>query len=127
MSTPPDGGHEPTWQQPAQAWDQPQQPAWGQPQQPAPGGYGVPPPTNGLAVGALVASILGFFCGVGFIVGLILGYSARGQIRSSAGREGGEGLATAAIVIGWIGVGLIVLGILAVVAFLGLAMPRATF
>jgi hypothetical protein len=120
------------WGQP-QPWQEPgrpqQAPVWSQPQQwgPGPGGYPTPPQTNGLAVGALVASILGFFCGIGFIIGLVLGYSARGQIRASAGREGGEGAATAAIVIGWIGVGLMILAILAFVAFVGLATPRAFF
>jgi hypothetical protein len=64
-----------------------------------------------------VSSILGFFCGIGFIVGLILGYSARNQIRASAGQQTGEGLATAAIVIGWIGVGLTVLAIVLFVLF----------
>lgn len=83
-----------------------QQPDWGSPQAP-----GVPQ-SNGKAIGALVASILGFFCGVGFIVGLILGYSARNEIRASGGRQTGDGAATAAIVIGWVGVGLTVLGVI---------------
>lgn len=70
-----------------------------------------------MAVGALVASILGFFCGVGFIIGLVLGYSARNQIRASGGQQSGDGAATAAIVIGWIGVGLMALGLILMVVF----------
>lgn len=98
----------------------PPPPEWGgQPSPPAVPGWsgagGAPPQTNSMAVGALVASILGFFCGVGFVIGLILGYNARKQIRASGGQEGGEGAATAAIVIGWIGVGLMVLGLIVVV------------
>lgn len=90
-------------------------PGWG-------GGATAPPQTNGLAIGALVASILGFFCGIGFVVGLILGYNARNQIRASGGQQGGEGIATAAIVVGWIGVGLSILGIIvAIFLFAGIA------
>lgn len=83
------------------------------------GAGGAPPQTNPVAVVALIASVLGLFCGIGFVIGLILGYNARKEIRASGGREGGEGAATAAIVIGWIGVGLMVLAVvlLAVFAF----------
>ena len=119
------------WGQPQQPWGQQpeQQPGWQQPGEqwggpPPAGAPGAPQQTNGLAIGALVASVLGFFCGVGFIIGLILGYMARNQIRSSGGRQGGEGLATAAIIIGWIGVALTVLGLIFVfVVLLGGAMP----
>lgn len=52
--------------------------------------------TSGLAIGALVAAL--FIP----ILGLILGYVARNDIRSSNPPKGGDGLATAAIVIGWI-------------------------
>ncbi len=54
------------------------------------------PVTSGLAVGALVAAL--FLP----LLGLILGYVARNDIRSSNPPKGGDGLATAAIVIGWI-------------------------
>lgn len=64
-------------------------------------------PTDGLAIAALVLSILGLvLCLVGSIVGLVLGYVSRGQIRDSGGAKGGAGLATASIVIGWVGLGL---------------------
>jgi hypothetical protein len=55
--------------------------------------------TNTLAILALVFSI------IGAVVGLILGYVARSQIRRTG--ENGAGLALAAIIIGWIEVGLI--------------------
>jgi hypothetical protein len=76
-----------------------------------------PPPTapenSGLAIGSLIASILGvtLFPTIGSIIGLILGYMARNQIRESGGTMTGEGLATAGIVLGWIGVALAVIGI----------------
>jgi hypothetical protein len=54
------------------------------------------PATSGLAVGALVAAIFLPF------LGLILGYVDRNDIRSTNPPKGGDGLATAAIVIGWI-------------------------
>lgn len=55
---------------------------------------------------AITAFVLVFFFSV---VGLILGYVARAQIRNSRGYLGGSGLATAAIVIGWISVVLAIL------------------
>jgi hypothetical protein len=121
---PPDEGGQPAppppgpWDQPAQPPGQVEQPQWQPPAtgqqwgtQPAPQ-YAPAQQTSGLAIGALVSSVLGFFCGIGFIIGLVLGYSARKQIRESGGSLGGEGVATAAIIVGWVGVVLMVLGIL---------------
>jgi hypothetical protein len=73
---------------------------------PYPGGYGhppgYPPPaqggTNKLAIGSIVASVLGLLCGIGSIIGIVLGALALNQIKRS--REGGYGLAVAGIVIG---------------------------
>jgi hypothetical protein len=78
------------------------------------------PPTSGLAVASLVSSILGltFVPTLGSIVGLILGYMAKRQIAESAGAQGGEGLAKAGIIVGWVGVGLFVLGICIALGFL---------
>ena len=84
--------------------------------QPYPSGAGSSSGTNGLAVGAFVSSLLGLLCGVGLIVGLVLGYIAKSQIDRSGGVQGGRGLAVAAIVIGWIGVGLSVLWLIVIVA-----------
>lgn len=70
------------------------------------------PQTSGLAIGSLVASILGltFVPTVGSVIGLILGYMARKEIREDP-RLTGEGLATAGIVLGWIGVILTLLAL----------------
>lgn len=70
-----------------------------------PTGYANPAPsyqvaqaqtTSGLAIGAIITVLFLPF------IGLILGYVARNDIRSTKPPKGGEGLATAAIVIGWI-------------------------
>jgi Domain of unknown function (DUF4190) len=57
------------------------------------GSYLPPPPTNGTAIAALVFALL--FAPVG----IVLGHIARGQIKRTG--EGGRGLATAALIIGW--------------------------
>ena len=57
--------------------------------------------TNGSAIASLVLSILGLF-GIGSLLGIVFGHRARREIRASGGYEGGEGLATAGIVIGWV-------------------------
>lgn len=59
----------------------------------------VPREMNGLAIGAFVLAVVGLCWPMG-IIGLILGYVAKGQIRSR--NNSGSGLATAAIVLGWI-------------------------
>src|SRR5688572_24695166 len=86
------------------------QPGWGQPGYP-PGGYGGATRTNGLAIAALVAGCAQFvFCGIGTILAIVFGHIARGQIKRSNGTETGSGLATAGLVLGYIGLALIVLG-----------------
>ncbi len=81
-----------------------------------PPGYGTPPypppgypwarPTNGLAIASLVLGAVWMFW-IGSVLALVLGYVARGQIRRTG--EGGDGVAVAGNVLGWIGVGFLVL------------------
>src|ERR1700731_2387956 len=78
----------------------------GYPSAPYAGGYGAPK-TNGMAIGSLVASIIGvplfFACFTGAIaamVGIVLGVIALNQIKQSG--EQGRGFAIAGIVIGGI-------------------------
>ncbi len=56
----------------------------------------------------MVCGILGLtFCPIVLsIIALVLGYSAKKTIRASGGREQGEGMATAGIVTGWIGIAI---------------------
>jgi hypothetical protein len=78
-------------------------------------GYGSPQPTtNGFAVASLVLGIVGLalcLVVVGPILALVFGYKARREIDESNGLQTGRGLATAGIVLGWIGVGLAALWI----------------
>ena len=97
---------------------------WGAPPSPygpapAPyGGYGSPyggwaPParTNGMAIASLVVGILWLYW-LGSILALVFGYIAKGQIDRSHGTQTGRGMAIAGIVLGWVGVGFLVLFIL---------------
>lgn len=81
---------------------------------PAPGAVRAPAtgPTNGKAVASLV-------CGIGGLVllplvlsilALVFGYQARREIEERG--ESGSGLATAGIVLGWVGIAVFVIGIL---------------
>jgi hypothetical protein len=67
-------------------------------------GYGVPmaPPTNGLAVAAMIVSIVSLVVCGGLTgpVGAIMGHVARRQVRDRG--EQGDGFALAGIIIGWI-------------------------
>jgi len=82
---------------------------------PSPYGYSPPKTTSGLAVASMVTSIVGaatLFCwGLGGIIGLvgaILGHVARRKIRTSG--EAGDGMALAGIIVGWIVLGLGIVG-----------------
>jgi hypothetical protein len=127
--------------QPAEAYGQ-QPAAYGYPQpgyaQPAygypPYGYAVSEPTNGLAIAALVVSIVGAagLCAYGLggylgIVGAILGHVAGRQIRERGGQ--GAGMAKAGVIVGWIVTGVAVLATIAIVFFVVWAsgQPPSTF
>ncbi|GGK69651.1 DUF4190 domain-containing protein [Nocardia camponoti] len=91
-------------QYPQQPYGQPQpypgQPAYGAPYQPY--GYAQPQAqgTNGMAIASLVTSLTGLVtCGLGGIVGLILGFIALNQTKEP-GQEAGRGLAIAGVIIG---------------------------
>ncbi|MGH3427192.1 MAG: DUF4190 domain-containing protein [Pseudonocardiaceae bacterium] len=69
-------------------------------------GYPMQRPTNGFAIASLVLGIVWLWW-IGSILALIFGYVARKQIRERG--EGGNGLAIAGIVLGWVGIGVFAL------------------
>lgn len=69
-----------------------------------------PPSASGMAVASLVLGIL-WICWIGSILAVVFGYTAKKQINDSGGRLGGSGLATAGIVLGWIGIGVLILNL----------------
>jgi hypothetical protein len=77
----------------------------------------VPAETNGLAIASLVLGVLWIWW-IGSVLALVFGYRARREIKRSAGRQQGAGLALAGIVLGWIGIAVIGVG---AVFFLGAA------
>ncbi|MFJ6652546.1 DUF4190 domain-containing protein [Microbacterium sp. NPDC091313] len=105
------------------AYAQPSAPAYAQPPAPsspqaaapyatAPayaGSYGAT--TNSLAVVALVAGIANYILlfGVGAVVAVITGHIALKQLRTSG--ENGRGMALTGVILGWVGVGLTLLGV----------------
>jgi hypothetical protein len=63
-----------------------------------------------LAVISLVLGLLGWMaCGLGSVAAIVCGFVAREQIKRSQGRERGTGLATAAIVLGFVALALLLL------------------
>jgi hypothetical protein len=76
-------------------------------------------PTSGLAIASLLLGIGGLTILplLGSILAIIFGYMARKDIRQRAGLVSGDGLAVAGIVLGWISIGLAVLGLLVGGAF----------
>ena len=65
---------------------------------PPKGQYMAPQQTSGKAIAALVLSLLGIS-----ILAVIFGHIASSEIKRSGGRLGGGGMATAGIVLGWLG------------------------
>lgn len=84
------------------------------PAAPIPYAAGAAVPTSGMAIAALVMGIVGLTLLplVGSILALIFGYMARNDIRQRPDEVSGGGLALAGIVMGWIAIGLSVVGLL---------------
>lgn len=81
----------------------------------APGSaYGTAPKTNGLAIASLVLGIVWVWW-IGSLLAIIFGHRARSQIDGSGGAETGRGMATAGLVLGYLGLGFLILGIVAIV------------
>ena len=72
------------------------------------------PPTSPWSIISLIGGIANFvgFPFWGSVVALITGYIAQNEIQKGNGQIGGERLAKAGLILGWIGVGLSVLSFL---------------
>ncbi len=66
---------------------------------------------NGLAIASVLLAVL-WFAGIGAALALVFGYRARREIENSAGSQTGSGLATAGIILGWIGITILVAGVI---------------
>lgn len=71
--------------------------------------------TSGMAIASLVSGIAGWtlFPLLGSILAIVLGYAARREIRQQPDQLTGDGLAVAGLVLGWLAVGLTVVGLCA--------------
>lgn len=78
--------------------------------------YHAPVPVDGMAVASLILGIASYFICffVGAILAIIFGYIARRNISDSHGTLGGEGFATAGIILGFIHLGLVLLTVVIV-------------
>lgn len=90
-------------------------------QQPYPGAPYGPATTNGLAIAALVCSLAGVITVISAPVGAVLGHLSLREI-GRTGQEG-RGLAVAAIWVGWVITGLVLLGCCGVIALWRTAVP----
>ena len=70
--------------------------------------------TSGLAIASMLLGIGGLTILplLGSIIAIILGYMARTEIRQRPSELEGEGFATAGIVMGWIAIGIAILGLI---------------
>jgi hypothetical protein len=74
---------------------------------------------SGLAVASLVSGLVGwtFVPVLGTIAAIILGHLAKKEIRDSNGTLGGDGMALAGLILGYVQIGLVILVTICVLAF----------
>jgi Domain of unknown function (DUF4190)/Domain of unknown function (DUF1707) len=80
----------------------------------------LPPKNNGLAIASLVCGVAQVMLWpLATIPAVVLGHVARHQIRRTG--EAGSGLALAGLILGWIGVGFLVLAVVGIAALVAVA------
>jgi len=84
-----------------------------------------PPETSGMAIGSVVSGIFSFFFPAA-IAAIVLGHIARSNIRKSAGRLTGNGMALAGLILGYLGLAFIpvIVMIIAAIAIPNLLRAR---
>jgi len=89
--------------------------------------YAAAPPTNGMAMAALICPLVGIaFCmPIGAILGIVFGMIGKRQIQESNGAQTGEGLARAGLIIGIIELALTALIIVAYIAIIAVAVASS--
>lgn len=78
----------------------------------------LPPANSGFATASLILGVSGFFCLITSIPAIICGHIARKQIKESRGRIGGDGMALAGLITGYLGLAICMIAVMA-----GLAAP----
>jgi hypothetical protein len=134
---------QPAYPQSQPQYGQPAQPQYGQPayaqtpQQQYQGGaypppvYGTPyatgPRTNALSIVSLISSLVGLFIIpiIASIVGVITGHMALGQVKRNG--ENGRGMALAGVIIGWVSLGLWIIGIIFFIWFFAALAASGAF
>jgi hypothetical protein len=145
-AAPAQGYGQPAYPQTQAPYGQPAQPQYGQPaygqaappsQPPYQGGaypppvYGTPyptgPKTNALAIVSLISSLVGLFIIpiLASIVGVITGHMSLSQIKRTG--ENGHGMALAGVIIGWVSLGLWVIGIILFIWFFAALAASGAF
>ena len=82
-----------------------------------------PTETSGKAIGSLICGLMFFFFPVA-IIAIVLGHLSLGEIRRSAGRLTGRGMAVTGLVLGYAGVSVIPIMIIAAIAIPNLLRAR---
>ncbi len=88
------------------------------------------PQTSTMATVSLISGILGWtiLFGIASVVAVITGHMAKSEIKRSGGMLGGDGMATAGLVLGYVNLALVIVGIclLIILPLLGLAIWQSS-
>jgi hypothetical protein len=79
--------------------------------------------TSTLALISLITALVGFFCGLVSVAAVVTGHLARAEIKKNPQLTGG-GMALAGLIIGYVWIAVSVIGILAYLTLLGLAIHQ---
>jgi len=92
-------------------------PVYGTTPAPAYGAYAAPK-TNVLAIVSLVAALVGMFIipFIGSVVAVITGHMSLSQIKRTG--ENGRGMGLAGTIVGWVGIGLSIIGLFLLIAWI---------